>query len=258
MEYISDSYYILVCLIAASFFAGFIDSIAGGGGFVMVPALMLAGLSPTMAVATNKLPAVFGTATAAYNFIRSKTVIWPIALIGLVCAFLGGMVGSHINLGVSQDTLNKIVLVILPVAAIITFIPKKNLKQNTTDFSKKELYIAAPIITFILGIYDGFFGPGMGTFLIIAFYSILGMNMVNASAVAKIVNFASGAGALVMFLFAGQVIIKLGLALLVANVLGSYIGSKMAIKNGQAFVKKILIVVFIVMFISLIIKIVQA
>ncbi len=257
MEYIADSYYILTFLIITSFCAGFIDSIAGGGGFILVPALMLAGLSPTMAVATNKLPAVFGTATAAYNFIRSKTVIWPIALIGLVCAFLGGMVGSNLNLGLSQDTLNKIVLFILPIAAIVTFIPKKNLKQNVTDFTKKELYIAAPFITFVLGIYDGFFGPGMGTFLIIAFYSILGMNMVNASAVAKIVNFASGAGALVMFLKAGQVIIAIGIPLLIANVLGSYIGSKMAIKNGQAFVKKILIIVFIVMFVSLIIKIVQ-
>ncbi len=207
MEYISDSYYILAFLIAASFCAGFIDSIAGGGGFILVPALMLAGLSPTMAVATNKLPAVFGTATAAYNFIRSKTVI---------------------------------------------------LKHNVKDFSRKELYIAAPFITFVLGIYDGFFGPGMGTFLIIAFYSILGMNMVQASAVAKIVNFASGAGALVMFLKAGQVIIYIGIPLLIANVLGSYIGSKMAIKNGQAFVKKILIIVFIVMFVSLIIKIVKA
>ena len=256
MEYIADSYYIFTFLIIASFCAGFIDSIAGGGGFILVPALMLAGLSPTMAVATNKLPAVFGTATAAYNFIRSKTVIWPIALIGLVCAFLGGMVGSNLNLGLSQDTLNKIVL-FLPIAAIVTFIPKKNLKQNVTDFTKKELYIAAPFITFVLGIYDGFFGPGMGTFLIIAFYSILGMNMVNASAVAKIVNFASGAGALVMFLKAGQVIIAIGIPLLIANVLGSYIGSKMAIKNGQAFVKKILIIVFIVMFVSLIIKIVQ-
>ena len=251
MEYISDSYYILAFLIAASFCAGFIDSIAGGGGFILVPALMLAGLSPTMAVATNKLPAVFGTATAAYNFIRSKTVIWPIA-------FLGGMAGSHINLGVTQDTLNKIILFILPIAAIVTFIPKKNLKHNVKDFSRKELYIAAPFITFVLGIYDGFFGPGMGTFLIIAFYSILGMNMVQASAVAKIVNFASGAGALVMFLKAGQVIIYIGIPLLIANVLGSYIGSKMAIKNGQAFVKKILIIVFIVMFVSLIIKIVKA
>ena len=169
MEYIADSYYILTFLIIASFCAGFIDSIAGGGGFILVPALMLAGLSPTMAVATNKLPAVFGTATAAYNFIRSKTVIWPIALIGLVCAFLGGMVGSNLNLGLSQDTLNKIVLFILPVAAIVTFIPKKNLKQNVRDFSKKELYIAAPFITFVLGIYDGFFRPRMVAFLIMAF-----------------------------------------------------------------------------------------
>lgn len=257
MEYISDSYFILSILIFASFCAGFIDSIAGGGGFILVPALMLAGLPPQQAIATNKVPAVFGTATAAYNFIRSKKVIWPIAIIGLIFALLGGAVGSRINQGISADVLNKIVLMILPVAAIITFIPKKNMKQNVSSFSKKELYIAAPFITFILGIYDGFIGPGMGTFLIIAFYSILGMDMVNSSAVAKIVNFASGFGSLIMYLKAGVVIMAIGLPLLVANVLGSYIGSKLAIKKGQSFVKMILIIVFIIMFVSLTIKIIN-
>ena len=162
MEYISDSYVILAILVFASFCAGFIDSIAGGGGFILVPALMLAGLPPQAAIATNKVPAVFGTATAAYNFIRSKKVIWPIAIIGLIFALLGGAVGSKLNQGISADVLNKIVLMILPIAAIVTFIPKKNMKQNVSSFSKKELYIAAPFITFILGIYDGFIGPGMG------------------------------------------------------------------------------------------------
>lgn len=257
MEYISDSYVILTMLIFASFCAGFIDSIAGGGGFILVPALMLAGLPPQAAIATNKVPAVFGTATAAYNFIRSKKVIWPIAIVGLIFALLGGAVGSKLNQGISPDLLNKIVLMILPIAAIVTFIPKKNMKQNVSSFSKKELYIAAPFITFILGIYDGFIGPGMGTFLIIAFYSILGMDMVNSSAVAKIVNFASGLGSLVMYLKAGAVIMAIGIPLLVANVLGSYIGSKLAIKKGQSFVKMILIVVFIIMFVSLTIKIVK-
>ena len=257
MEYISDSYFILAILIFASFFAGFIDSIAGGGGFILVPALMLGGLPPQAAIATNKVPAVFGTATAAYNFIRSKKVIWPVAIIGLIFALLGGAVGSKLNQGISPDLLNKIVLMILPVAAIVTFIPKKNIKQNVSSFTKKELYIATPFITFILGIYDGFIGPGMGTFLIIAFYSILGMDMVNSSAVAKIVNFASGLGSLVMYLKAGAVIMAIGIPLLIANVLGSYIGSKLAIKKGQSFVKMILIVVFIIMFISLTIKIIN-
>lgn len=257
MEYISDSYFILAILIFASFFAGFIDSIAGGGGFILVPALMLGGLPPQAAIATNKVPAVFGTATAAYNFIRSKKVIWHIAIIGLIFALLGGAVGSKLNQGISPDLLNKIVLMILPVAAIVTFIPKKNIKQNVSSFTKKELYIATPFITFILGIYDGFIGPGMGTFLIIAFYSILGMDMVNSSAVAKIVNFASGLGSLVMYLKAGAVIMAIGIPLLIANVLGSYIGSKLAIKKGQSFVKMILIVVFIIMFISLTIKIIN-
>ncbi len=258
MEYIADSYHILILLMFASLCSGFIDSIAGGGGFILVPALLLSGLPPTLAVATNKLPTIFGTGTAAYNFIKSKTVIWPIAIVGLIFALLGGMVGSNINLGFSQDTLNKVVLVILPIAAIATFVPKKNIKQNVYDFSKKELYIKAPIISFVLGIYDGFFGPGMGTFLIVAFYSLLGMNMVNASAVAKIVNVASGIGALFIYIKAGTVVFYYGIPMLVTNIIGGYIGSKMVIKNGQQFIKKILIIVLIIMFISLAIRIVQS
>ena len=257
MEYISDSYVILSLLIIMSFIAGFIDSIAGGGGFILVPSLMLAGLPPQMAIATNKLPAVFGTAAASYTFIRSKKVIWPVAITGLIFALLGGAVGAALNQGFSEDTLNKIVLFILPVAALITFIPKKNIKQNAGSFSKKELYIATPFITFILGIYDGFIGPGMGTFLIIAFYSILGMDMVNSSAVAKIVNFASGAGALIKYSLAGHVIITIGIPLLISNVLGSYLGSRLAVKKGQSFIKMVLIVVFIIMFISLLVKIIN-
>lgn len=254
MEYISDSYLILSILIAVSFVAGFVDSIAGGGGFILVPSLMLAGIPTPMAIATNKLPAVFGTAAASYTFIKNKKVIWSIAIIGLICALIGGALGSKLNQGFSEDTLNKIVLTILPFAAIITFIPKKNLKQNISSFSKKELYIAVPFITFFLGIYDGFIGPGMGTFLIIAFYFVLGMDMVNASAVAKIVNFASGAGSLITYYIAGNVILAVGIPLLISNVIGSYIGSRLAVKKGQSFIKIIVIVVFIIMFVSLSIR----
>lgn len=254
MEYISDSYLILSILVVVAFITGFVDSIAGGGGFISVPALMLAGLPTQQAVATNKLPAVFGSAIASYNFIKEGKILWRFAILGIIFALLGGVVGSSINLNVSKETLDKIVLIILPIAAIITFIPRKKIRAEQREFTKFETYVVVPVISFVLGIYDGFFGPGMGTFLIVAFYSILGLDMVNASGIAKLVNFSSGFSSLLVFMKMGTVVYTVGIPMLFSITLGGYIGSKIALKKGQSFIKLIMIIVFVIMFGTLMYK----
>lgn len=255
MEYISDSYIILFLLMFASFVAGFVDSIAGGGGFILLPSLILGGIPPHMAIGTNKLPAVFGTAAASLNFVLNKKVIWSIAVTGIIFSLLGSYVGSKINISLSHDVINKVILIILPIAVVLSFLPKKQLKtaETLTNYDK---FLLIPFITFILGIYDGFFGPGMGTFLILAFYSLLGLNMVNASAVAKLVNLSSGVGALYVYLKQDSVIFEIGIPLIFANILGNYIGSRLVIKNGQKIVRYMLFIVIIIMFISLLIRVV--
>lgn len=250
MEYISDSYMILFLLMFASFAAGFVDSIAGGGGFILLPSLMLAGIPPHIAIGTNKLPAVCGTAAASLNFILNKKVIWSVAITGIIFSLLGSYIGSKINISLSHDVINKVIIFILPVAAILSFLPKKQLKTAQT-LNNYDKFLLIPLITFILGIYDGFFGPGMGTFLILAFYSLLGLNMVNASAVAKVVNLSSGVSALYVYLLQGSVIFAIGIPLIFANILGNYIGSRLVIKNGQKIVRYMLIVVIVIMFFSL-------
>lgn len=246
--------HLLILLIAAAFFAGFIDSIAGGGGLILLPAFLLAGVPAQYALGTNKLVAITGTSTALINFIRSGKVIWNIAIVGLIASFFGSILGTKSILFFNEEIVTKIILWVLPITALITFIPKKQIKSVTSDFTKTDIYIIAPIICFIVGFYDGFVGPGAGTFFILSFYIFLGMNLVNASAVAKILNLASGVGAFITFAIAGKVIYMLALPLIIANVIGSYIGSKIAIKKGHSFVRLIIIAVFIIMFISMVIK----
>lgn len=255
METFSDlPIYVVFILMGASFAASFIDSIAGGGGLVMLPALLLSGVPVHYAIGTNKLVAICGTSVALMNFIKSGKVIWRIAFWGLIFSLIGSVVGTKAILFFDERTATKIVMWILPFTAIVTFLPKKQIKSELSEFSKKDIYFISPLIGFVIGFYDGFFGPGAGTFLILAFYAVMGMNIVNASAVAKVINLASGVGAFITFAFAGKVLYGICLPLIAANILGGYVGSKMAIKMGHSFVRIMIIFVFIVMFISLLIK----
>lgn len=255
MEFLSDlPMHILILLTFVSFSAGFIDSVAGGGGLLMIPSLLLAGIPSHNALGTNKFVAIFGSATASITFALNKKIIWRIALLGVVFSLLGSVCGTKTILLFDKQTVEKIILTILPFTAIITFIPKKKIKSDVSDFTSRELYVYSPIICFCLGFYDGFFGPGTGTFLILAFYSLLGMNMMNASAVAKVVNLASGVGSFITFAIKGNVLYSIGIPLAMANILGSFIGSKIAIKKGQGFIKIIIIAVFVIMFASLLLR----
>lgn len=246
--------YIVILLTVVAYVAGFVDSVAGGGGLLMTPSLLLAGIPPQFALGTNKFMAIFGTSAAVINFARNGKIIWRIAIIGLIFSCIGSVLGTKLILFFDPQTVVKIILTLLPFTAIVVFIPKRKLKTEVVDFNKTELYIATPIISMILGFYDGFFGPGTGTFLIIAFYSILGMNLVNASAVAKVINLSSGIGSFITFAISNKIIYTLGLPLIVANILGGYTGSKMVMSVGQKFVRYMIIIVFVVMFISLVVK----
>ena len=184
--------YIIVLLAFLSFTAGFIDSIAGGGGLILVPSLLLAGLPPQMALGTNKFGSIFGTAVALINFMRSGKVIWKIAGVGLAFSLVGSFIGTKAILLFDQKTAARIILLMRPFTAIITFLPRKQLKAALTDFSKWDMYLYTPLICAAIGFYDGFFGPGTGTFLIFAFYTFIGLHLVNASAIAKVFDILKG------------------------------------------------------------------
>jgi uncharacterized membrane protein YfcA len=237
-----------------SFLAGFIDSIAGGGGLIMIPALVIVGIPPQVALGTNKFAAFFGTSTALVNFIRKGKVIWKIVVFGLVFSLIGSVIGTKLILYFDQKTTAKIIIMLLPITALITFLPKKQLKTSGTELSRRNLYVHIPLLCVIIGFYDGFFGPGTGTFLILGFYLFLGLHLVNASAVAKVFNITSNLGSLFTFALANKVLYSLAIPLALSNVVGGYVGSLLAIHQGQKFIKIFLLIVFIILFATLIVK----
>ena len=244
--------YLIALLTCLSFLAGFVDSIAGGGGLILVPSLLLAGLPPQMALGTNKFGSIFGTAIALYNFMRRDKVIWKIAACGLAFSLLGSFLGTKAILLFDQKTAARIIIMMLPFTALITFMPRKQLKTSVTDFTKWDLYLFTPLICFAIGFYDGFFGPGTGTFLIFAFYTFLGLHLLNASAIAKVFNLASNVTSCITFAFAGKVLYSLGIPLALANLAGGYLGSLMALQRGQKFIRIFILVAFLLLFITLI------
>ncbi len=245
----------LVLLCGMSFIAGFVDSIAGGGGLLLLPSFLLAGLPPQSALGTNKFSAMFGTATALVNFALQKKVLWKIAAIGVPFTMIGAVSGTKLVLFCDQATTAKMILFLLPVTALLTFLPKKRLKTSLAEFSKTNLYVHVPLMCGIIGFYDGFFGPGTGTFLIFGFYLFLGLHLIQASAIAKVFNLASNISSFTTFALAGKVIYTLGLPIAFANMLGGYLGSHLAIRRGQRLIRWLLFAVFFLLFVTVIFKI---
>lgn len=254
MEALPLEPFIIALICGMSFLAGFIDSIAGGGGLILLPTLLVAGLPPSLALGTNKLGAVCGVTTSLVNFARQGKVLWQIAGVGLPFSLIGSMAGSRVLLLLNPNVITTIILVILPVIAIITLLPQKALKTATHMLSKKALYLYTPLICGVLGFYDGFFGPGTGTFLIFGFYFFLKLHLVNASGLAKVFNFASNLGAFSVFAFSGSILYSVGLPAALFNTLGAFWGSRLAIAKGQPLIRFFLLLVFGLLFITLIIK----
>jgi uncharacterized membrane protein YfcA len=240
-------------LLAASFFAGFIDSIAGGGGLIQLPALLL-GLpkSDTAEVlGTNKLSAVFGTTTAAALY-RKQIKPDPKILIAMgLPAFLGSAGGAVLASKIPTSSMRPMVLVLLIIVAIYTwFKPDLGKFENLRHLPKRRVQIAA-IAGVVIGFYDGIFGPGTGSFLMLILVASLGYAFITASAIAKVVNVATNVGAIMVFGINGAVIWQIGIIMGVANISGAIIGARLAIKGGSTLVRK----VFLFVTVALIVKV---
>ena len=240
-------------LLAASFFAGFIDSIAGGGGLVQLPALLI-GLpkSETAEVlGTNKLSAVFGTTTAAALY-RKQIKPDPKILIAMgVPAFLGSAGGAVLASKIPTSSMRPMVLMLLIIVAIYTwFKPDLGKFENLRHLPKRRVQIAA-IAGVVIGFYDGIFGPGTGSFLMLILVASLGYAFITASAIAKVVNVATNVGAIMVFGVNGAVLWQIGIILGIANISGAVIGARLAIKGGSTLVRK----VFLLVTVALIVKV---
>lgn len=240
-----------IFLMIASFLAGFLDSIAGGGGLISLPAYMLSGLPMHMVYACNKFAAACGTSIATLRYYRNKMVDIPVGLTAAAGAFLCSAIAARIVLFLNEQTLKTMLLVILPIVAIMTLANKNMGGENRSHtFTKGKKYALAFFIGSLVGFYDGLFGPGTGTFALIAFCLILKYDMRTATGNAKFLNLASNYASLVVFILAGTVYWAVAVPAAAFNILGNYLGSGVAIKKGAKVIRKMLMIVIVLLFVK--------
>ena len=251
---LADSFLLgLGLLILASFVAGFIDSVAGGAGLVLVPSFILAGLPPQMALGQEKLVSTLGTFSAIFNFFKSKKILWSFVAIGVPAALIGAYIGTKAILYLDEDIVGQVIVFMMPIGLLFSFLPKKDdtAKIEITKFKKVILF---PLVTLTIGFYDGFFGPGTGSLLIIALHYIMGLSLVASSATSKIFNLASNVGSFIAFFMAGKMLFTIGAPMIGASIAGNYIGSHMTIKRGDSFIKPILFGMIFLLFVTMVYK----
>ena len=223
--------FLIVCPLV--FLAGFVDAIAGGGGLISLPAYMFAGIPVHHAIATNKLSSATGTAVSTWHLVKSKCVDICLVPGTVACAFVGSIAGANLALIISDKVLKTVLVFVLPVVAFCV-LRDKDLKPVIPEgFTRKKQYLIMAACSFVIGIYDGFYGPGTGTFLIIAFTVFAHLNIQTANAQAKVINLTTNLTALAIFLYNGQGVLSLGLASAACNMLGGYIGAGLVMKNGS-------------------------
>ena len=233
----------------AALFAGMIDAIVGGGGLIQIPVLFstFPSVAPATLLGTSKLGGVWGTATAAINLARRVRVRWatavPAALAAFVFSFLGAVTVAH----VAPDALRRALPFILVAVAAYTFMRKDFGRIHAPAYIGTREMAFAAIAGSVIGFYDGFFGPGTGSFLVFVFVRFFGFDFLGASAVAKVVNVACNVAALLWFGYSGHLLWKVGAILAVCNVAGSILGTRLAIKHGSGFVRQAFLAVVCVL-----------
>jgi len=229
----------------ASLLAGFVDAIVGGGGLILLPALFatFASAPPATLLGTNKSASVWGTAMATWQYSRRVLMPWRAMLPAAAAGFVGSFFGAWVVTLVSPDFLRKLLPLVM-VAVLAYTLARKDLgMHHQPRWSGRAEVLVACGIGLVIGFYDGFFGPGTGSFLVFAFVRLLGYDFLNASVSAKLLNLATNISALVLFAAKGHIWWHLTVPLAVANVLGSMLGTYMALRHGTGFVRSIFILV---------------
>ena len=231
--------YLIVCPLV--FLAGFIDSIAGGGGLISLPAYLLAGLPAHLASGTNKMSAVFGTALATGKYAREGRIRYRAALPAVAGALPGAWLGAQLQLLIPERAVQAFMLVAIPTVALTMLLRGDKLERP--DASREVKVWLCFAIGLVIGTYDGFFGPGTGTFLMLAFAFFGGMDLVTAGGSAKLVNLASNLAAMVSFSVSASALPALALPAAVCSMAGNYIGSRLAVKKGVKVIRPMFFVV---------------
>lgn len=239
----------LPLLFGTGLVAGFVDAIAGGGGLISVPVLLSFGLSPQQALGTNKLQATFGSSSASWHYAQAKTVSLTDCTRGFVLSLIGAALGALAVQQLNPSFLKRAIPVLLVAVAIYTLLKPRLGAEDLHPRMARGVFD----LTFglLLGFYDGFFGPGVGTFWTMAFMLGLGFNMTRATGYAKVMNFASNVSSLVFFLLGGNVCFAAGLTMGVGQLLGAKMGARMVITRGTKFIRPVFITVVLTLTLQL-------
>lgn len=249
------------CLIVCPlvFLAGFVDSVAGGGGIISIPAYLLAGVPTRLALGTNKLVNCFGTGLSVGKYLKNGKVRLRVAVISALGSILGSFVGTRLALLVREQTLRVAVLVALPcVALFLCFNRGFGSEGRERDLSPAASAAVSLAIGLVIGCYDGLIGPGTGTFLILAFTAFLGLDLLTASGCAKVSNLASNITSAIVYIASGNVRYLLALPAVVFCMAGNYLGARYAIRGGSRNVRRVMFLVLGLLFVKVIVDFIRA
>lgn len=236
---------VIILLFIVAWIAGFIDAIAGGGGLITIPALLMAGMPPALALGTNKLQACGGSFSASLYFIRQKAVnikqVWLLLLI----TFIGAVCGTILIQQVDASIIKKILpFLILAIGIYFLLTPKLGDEDRRQRLSYTMFAFTAGLG---IGFYDGFFGPGTGSLFSLACVTLLGFNLAKATAHAKVLNFTSNIASLIFFLIGGQIVWTVGLTMMAGQFIGANLGAKMVLSKGKALIRPMVVIMSFIM-----------
>lgn len=231
----------MAALAAVSLLAGFVDSIAGGGGLLTVPTLLIAGLDPAQAIATNKVQGAVAAASATYTFGRKGMIAWSSAWRFALIAFVSGIAGALCVRFLPRPVLDGLIpLLLIAIALFFALSPKVGNEDAHARMTATTFGLTAPVA---VGFYDGIFGPGAGSFYMLAFVTLLGYGVVRATAHTKLLNLSSNLGSLLLYSATGAVVWPIGLLMAGASLIGAQIGSRLALRHGARIIRPLLVLV---------------
>lgn len=245
-------YWSLLIICPLVFAASLLDAVAGGGGLISLPAYLIAGLPPHNAIATNKLSSSIGTVASTARFIKNKFVDWPTAIPSAALAVLGSIAGAKLVLAIEEDVIRYIMLALVPVLAFVVLRKRESGEESLLPVNRKQQFLIICLFALVVGMYDGFYGPGTGTFLLIAYTQLARLPLRLTAGNVKIANLSSNIGSLVVFLLNGQAVVPLGLIAAVFALSGHFLGAGLLLKNGGKIVKPFVLTVLGLLFVRLI------
>ena len=247
--------YLIVCPLV--FLGGYVDAVAGGGGLISLPAYLIAGLPAHTAIGTNKISSAMGTTLTTYKFWKQGFIAWKLALLCAVCALIGSTGGANLALLVSDRVFKILLLFILPLTAVYVFRSKSLDVAGREPLSPAKTYTVAAVCALVIGVYDGFYGPGTGTFLLLLLTGIARMDLNSAAGITKVINLSTNIAALVTYLINGKVVLVLGLTAGIFGIAGNWLGARSFTKNGSRIVKPLIGVVLAIFFVRIVWELVK-